>query len=97
MVPTEGEEMEGGRHGRPGAMPRLPVEKDGVYSGVSGFSLLLYFFLLTIFLGKEGGSAGPAPLPNGGVQWQEGTPSRCPGRRQRMWRKGAVVGRSERG
>ena len=26
-----------------------------------------------------------------------GTPSRCPGRRRRMWRKGAVAGRSRRG
>ena len=40
----------------------------GVHSGVSVFLLfLLFLFLLTIFLGKEGGSAGPAPLPNGGV------------------------------
>ena len=67
-VPMEGGEAEGGRYGRLGAMPRLLVEEDGVHSGVSVFFfLLLFLFLLTIFLGKEGGSAGPAPLPNGGV------------------------------
>ena len=68
-VPTEGGEMEGGGHGRPGALPRLLVKEDGVYLGVSDFFLYYYyfFFLLTIFLGKEGRSAGPAPLPIGGV------------------------------
>ena len=67
-APTEGREMEGGRYGRPGALPRLLVEEDGVHSGVSSFfSFIIIFFLLTIFLGKEGGSVRPAPLPNGGV------------------------------
>ena len=95
VAPMEGGETEGGRHGRAGAMPRLPVEEDGIYLGVS--TLYYYFFLifLTIFLGKEGRSARPAPLPNGSVQWWEGTPSRCPGRRWRMWRKGAAAGRVE--
>ena len=44
MAPTEGGEMEGGGHGRPGALPRLPVGEDGVYLGVSDFPLLLLFF-----------------------------------------------------
>ena len=38
--------------------------------------------MLTVFLGKDDGSARPVPLPNGGVQWQGGTPLRYPGRRQ---------------
>ena len=38
-VPTEG-----GGHRRPGAMPRLPVKEDGVYSGVSGLFSLLFIF-----------------------------------------------------
>ena len=96
-VPMEGGETEGGGHGRPGALPRLLVKEDGMHSGVSSFFFIIIFFLLTIFLGKEGGSVRPAPLPNGSVQWQEGTPSKCPRRRRRTWRKGAAAGRSRRG
>ena len=97
-APMEGGEMEGGGYGRPGAMPRLLVEEDGVHLGVSDFSfIIIFFYLLTIFLGKEGRSVRPAPLPNGSVRWREGTPSRCPGRRQRTWRKGAAAGRIRRG
>ena len=68
MAPMEGGETEGGGHGRLGAMPWLPVKEGGMHMGVSKIFLYYYFyFLLMIFLGKEGGSAGPAPLPNGGV------------------------------
>ena len=43
VAPTEGGETEGGGHGRPGALPRLPVEEDGMYTGVSKFFLYYYF------------------------------------------------------
>ena len=59
-------EMEGGGHGRLGAMPWLLVKEDGMYLGVSLFFIII-IFLLMIFLGKEGRSAGPVPLTNGGV------------------------------
>ena len=35
--------MEGGGHGRLGAMPWLPVKEDGMYSGVSLFLYYYYF------------------------------------------------------
>ena len=44
MAPTEGGETEGGGHGRLGALPRLPVEEDGVYSGVSSFFIIIILF-----------------------------------------------------
>ena len=47
VAPTEGGEAEGGQYGRPGAMPRLPVEEDGVHSGVSSF--FFFFFLYYYF------------------------------------------------
>ena len=71
-APTEGGKVEGGGHGRLGAMPWLLVKEDGMYSVISNFFFFLFFFLLMIFLGKEGGSARPAPLPNCGVQWWGG-------------------------
>ena len=92
-MPMEGGKAEGGGHGRLGAMPWLLVMEDGMYLVVSLFFIII-IFLLMIFLGKEGRSARPAPLPNSGVQLWEGTPSRCPGRRWRTWRKGAAPGRS---
>ena len=44
MAPMEGGETEGGGHGRPGAMPRLPVKEDGVHMGVSKNLLYYYYF-----------------------------------------------------
>ena len=52
-MPTEGRETEGGRYRRPGAMPRLPVEEDGVYSGVSDLFLYYYYYFANDFL-REG-------------------------------------------
>ena len=43
-VPTEGGEADGGGHGRPGALPRLPVKENRLHMGVSkNLSLLLFF------------------------------------------------------
>ena len=48
MVPMEGGKTEGGRHGRPGVLPRLPVEEDRLHTGVSNF-LYYYFFFANDF------------------------------------------------
>ena len=64
----EGGEVERAGHGRLGALPRLPVEEDKLHMGVSVF--FFFFFYYYYFLGKEGGSARPAPMPIGSAQWQ---------------------------
>ena len=53
-------------------MPWLPVKEDGMHPGVSTFFSFFFWILLINFLGKEGRSARPAPLPNSGVQRRGG-------------------------
>ena len=52
-MPMEGGETEGGGYRRPGAMPRLLVEEDGVHSGVSDFFFIIIIFFANNFL-REG-------------------------------------------
>ena len=46
--------MEGGGHGRPRAMPRLPVEEDRLHMGVSNFFIIIIIFSLLMIFFREG-------------------------------------------
>ena len=52
-------------------MPWLPVKENRLCLGVSGFLSFFFFFDFAndFFLGKEGGSAGPAPRECHGLPW----------------------------